>query len=371
MYFMRLLIRSVSFVLLVCGHVLAVQSSPQAMGRIEAAPNAESISVWERMLQADPNNMDLRIRLVNYYAENGPSDNYFQQALWIVQHHPESPAATVRPSRTSFKAGLTEADYSLLKAAWEQAIIDQADSAKVLYNSGIFFTQREPLRAAHLLEQARQLDPDNIAIWRTEASLYAAAFQIAATTSSNVSNSPSPPDFGELRAEIAASSDPALLSEVGSLIVGNGLNSTLKAKGMELINRAIALDPANEAWKAALQRATAPPAPPPPPPPPPAAPPLGAVRIGNKVAEANLIRKVDPVYPSLALQARVSGIVEFTATINEDGHIQNLQLVRGHPLLVNAAKDAVLQYIYRPTLLNGNAVSVIASVIVPFELPPQ
>jgi periplasmic protein TonB len=69
----------------------------------------------------------------------------------------------------------------------------------------------------------------------------------------------------------------------------------------------------------------------------------GPVRIGGRVAEANLMRQVQPTYPPLAKSARVQGAVEFTATISKDGTIENLQLIRGHPLLVNAAKDAVLQ----------------------------
>ena len=93
-----------------------------------------------------------------------------------------------------------------------------------------------------------------------------------------------------------------------------------------------------------------------------------AVRIGAAVAEANLISRVEPEYPALAKQARIQGTVEFTATIGKDGTIQNLQLVRGHPLLVNPAKEAVLQWKYRPTLLNGNPTTVIAPIQVTFTL---
>src|SRR5207237_8711763 len=107
---------------------------------------------------------------------------------------------------------------------------------------------------------------------------------------------------------------------------------------------------------------------PPPPPPPPNKAPAGPQRIGGNVAKANLIRKVQPVYPPLAKSARVQGTVEFTATISKDGNIENLVLVRGHPLLVNAAKEAVLQWKYRPTLLNGQPVEVITDIIVNFKL---
>ena len=109
-------------------------------------------------------------------------------------------------------------------------------------------------------------------------------------------------------------------------------------------------------------------APPPPPPPPPKAKPTGPQRIGGQVAEANLIRKVAPAYPPLAKSARVQGTVKFTATISKDGNIENLQLVSGHPLLVNAAKEAVLQWKYKPTLLNGEPVEVITEIIVNFTL---
>jgi periplasmic protein TonB len=94
----------------------------------------------------------------------------------------------------------------------------------------------------------------------------------------------------------------------------------------------------------------------------------GPVRIGGRVAEANLMRQVQPTYPPLAKSARVEGRVEFTATISKDGKIENLQLIYGHALLVNAAKEAVLQWRYRPTLLNGRPVEVITDIVVNFTL---
>lgn len=96
----------------------------------------------------------------------------------------------------------------------------------------------------------------------------------------------------------------------------------------------------------------------------------GPVRVGGRVAEANLIRRVQPMYPPLAKSARVQGTVEFTATISKDGSIENLRLIRGHPLLVNAAQEAVLQWRYRPTLLNGQPVEVVTDIVVNFTLNP-
>ena len=86
------------------------------------------------------------------------------------------------------------------------------------------------------------------------------------------------------------------------------------------------------------------------------------IRVGGQVQAANLIKKVTPVYPPLAKQARIQGVVRFTAIIGKDGTIQNLQLVSGHPLLVEAAKQAVSQWQYTPTLLNGDPVKVVTTI---------
>lgn len=107
-----------------------------------------------------------------------------------------------------------------------------------------------------------------------------------------------------------------------------------------------------------------------PPPPPkvekPAAP--QRIRVGGNVQAANLIRKVTPQYPPLAKQARVQGTVRFQAIIGKDGTIQNLQLINGHPLLVPAATEAVKQWLYKPTLLNGEPVEVVTQIDVNFTL---
>jgi protein TonB len=92
------------------------------------------------------------------------------------------------------------------------------------------------------------------------------------------------------------------------------------------------------------------------------------IAVSQGVQEAKLIRQVTPTYPSLARSARVSGTVRLTAIIGRDGTIQHLQLISGHPLLTAAAIDAVKQWVYRPTLLNNEAVEVITQIDVNFTL---
>jgi protein TonB len=117
-------------------------------------------------------------------------------------------------------------------------------------------------------------------------------------------------------------------------------------------------------------RTTAPP--PPPPAPPKVAEPEPVVAkplsVSGGVQNAKLIRKIVPPYPALARQARISGTVRLIGIIGKDGTIRNLQLVSGHPLLVDAALQAVRQWIYQPTLLTGQPVEVIAPIDVIFTL---
>jgi protein TonB len=107
-------------------------------------------------------------------------------------------------------------------------------------------------------------------------------------------------------------------------------------------------------------------APPPPPPPKPLTP--QRIRVGGNVQAANLITQIKPAYPPLAKQARIQGTVELSAIIGKDGRVQDLKVVRGHPLLVQSALEAVKNWIYRPTMLNGEPVEVSTTIDVNFTL---
>jgi periplasmic protein TonB len=102
------------------------------------------------------------------------------------------------------------------------------------------------------------------------------------------------------------------------------------------------------------------------PPPPKAAPPR--IRVGGQVAAANLIRQVQPVYPAIAKTAHISGTVVLHAVISKDGSIQELTYISGPPLLMKNAMDAVRQWRYKPTLLNGEPVDVDTTISVVFTL---
>src|SRR5215510_1600412 len=102
--------------------------------------------------------------------------------------------------------------------------------------------------------------------------------------------------------------------------------------------------------------------------PPPPKPTQTRIRQGGAVTAASLINKVNPSYPPLARQTRISGTVRLHAIISKDGSVQQLEVLSGHPLLVQAALDAVRQWRYRPTLLNGEPVEVDTTIDVIFSL---
>ncbi len=94
----------------------------------------------------------------------------------------------------------------------------------------------------------------------------------------------------------------------------------------------------------------------------------GPIRVSQGVQMAKLVKRVIPEYPPLARSARISGTVHLIGIIARDGTIRNLELVSGHPLLTRAAFEAVEQWIFKPTLLNGEPVEVIAPIDVNFSL---
>ena len=86
------------------------------------------------------------------------------------------------------------------------------------------------------------------------------------------------------------------------------------------------------------------------------------------VSGQELIHRVAPVYPKLAIQAHIQGDVKVVAVIDEDGSVRRLRLISGHPFLVNAAMDAVKLWRYRPARENGVPVEAAVFVTVPFRI---
>ncbi len=102
-----------------------------------------------------------------------------------------------------------------------------------------------------------------------------------------------------------------------------------------------------------------------PPPPPPT---LHPVRVGGDIREPRLRQGVSPVYPAIARRARIQGVVVLEAVIDVLGNVTHLRVIESVPMLEQAAIDAVSQWKYEPTLLNGARVPVVVTVTVRFVL---
>ncbi len=94
------------------------------------------------------------------------------------------------------------------------------------------------------------------------------------------------------------------------------------------------------------------------------------IRVSSNVQSAKLIRQAAPIYPQEAKEAGIVGHVILNIVVGKDGTVQDVSLVSGHPLLVAPAKDAVKQWVYQPTLLNGEPVEVVTQVEVNLT-PPE
>jgi len=326
----------------------------------------------EEQLNRDPEDLAARGKLISYYFSSAPQQQQprLNHIFWLIEHHPESDIT--RYFSLVFK--FPSSDEEHVKNLWLDQVTLHPNDAPVLANAAEFLGRRNALVEKDLLERARQADPSNPEWLRRLADLMSKGIYhcIMEATTGNVDQS-----FGSVGlsaiAELESSSDAVLVGTVGEFlstgwIGGSPPLAAQRQIAEDLLIRAQTLDPANAEWSAALERLHAQQANPPAEPT--ASPSTGAkrIRVGGQVQQSNLLQSVDPVYPPLARQARIQGVVRFKVTIGKDGHVSNIMLVSGHPLLVEAAKDAVSQWIYRPTLLNGDPVEVTADVDVPFLL---
>jgi periplasmic protein TonB len=104
-------------------------------------------------------------------------------------------------------------------------------------------------------------------------------------------------------------------------------------------------------------------------PPPPTVPaPSAPVKMSEGVMEAQLIHRVQPVYPAVARTMHLSGMVQLRAIIGTDGRVRQMEVLSGHPILARAAVEAVNEWRYRPTLLSGKEVEVETLITVNFIL---
>jgi TonB family protein len=316
--------------------------------------NAPDPVALEQKLLANPNNDDIRSALMDAYLKAKDAEAYAQQVFWLIENRPASPVLGTKGKLKPAGGPMNSAsDYEQAKSNWEVQLEKRGQSPAVLYNAAVFLTPSDPVRAIDLLERARKLAPSQSAYVAAEGTAYLMAFV------RDADGNPSAPltldSANALKARLTGSSDAELLSGAGKVLATDGLEPDVKKAGLRLMQRASYMGPK---WRSALEEVS----------PEARLKSTGAMRISSAEAEANLIDKVAPVYPPLARSGRIEGVVTFTAVIDEDGSVQHLDLLSGPPMLVSAARDAILQWQYKATLVNNKPVAVVTEVSVNFSL---
>jgi protein TonB len=106
-----------------------------------------------------------------------------------------------------------------------------------------------------------------------------------------------------------------------------------------------------------------------PPPPPPPSVRRDPVRVGGQIQEPRLLRRVEPIYPPLAVSAHIEGVVILEAIVDREGQVEQVRVLRSpNPMLDKASIDAVKQWRYAPVLLNGKPERFILTVVLSFGL---
>lgn len=404
---------AVLFVLVASGQT--AQAGLQAVGRIMTAPlmSPEEVASAEAQVRANPEDVNLRLRLLAQYRDTAPvppNDDpvkrsaRLQHILHLVEHNPNviDPASPLLYVPRSGRPYANDGDHETMRALLVRLAETNPANAKLVLNAVWFLFVEEKQQAEDLMRRAVEREPGNQRIAANLGFLY--GMQILGLDGFAVDFAP---DTSPARAdakqraitELESSSNAAVLAGAATAIPnlairasrGTQVDPELFQLSSKLMAKARTLAPNDEAFRGPMpmiqyfQEAqggfsnrvsagairpvlggtkdvdyieehpgTAPLAP-------------SRIRIGGNAQKAKLTYAPEPKYTGEA--AAIAGDVRFDATIAPDGTIAALTLRSGHPVLVQAAIDAVKQWRYQPTLLNGSPVEVITEIVVSF--PPK
>jgi TonB family protein len=339
---------------------------------------AEQVAALEQDLSANPEDEKARGTLLQYYTirqmcvmpgiprrlsvqlECGDRDvqaasRRISLILWLIDHHPESDLnkmAIIIPARDGANV------YEDARNRWLMQVSLHPNDARVLVNAaGIVGNTQETI---DLLQRARKLDPA------------LGTVPLARRYSAIMLSDMEPGLAVQIRSDLQSSNDIALVGSVARAVVEGGSTrlsvSERYALANELVTHVQSLEPLNRDWADLMEGVKAIKAD--------AFPlvteqaPVGVqtIGVGGAVAAASLQESPSPIYPPLAKAASVQGTVKLQILIGTDGHVKYTNVISGHPLLATAAMDAAKQYVYKPTMLNGQAAQVLTDVEIEFRL---
>lgn len=401
------------------------QAVPQVVPRIMSQPpmSPGDVASAEAQVQANPENLDLRLRLLTHYRDAAPippNDDpgkrlaRLRHIQYVVEHYPSlfDPASPLVYVFRSGGAHANASDHEAVRAQWMRAAEANPAHSRVVLNAALFLFVEDKGAAVDLLKRTLEADPGNQRVAANLGFLYAMEIlgldsfsgEIAAT----IPSAERAAAVEQAKTELENSSNAAILAGAATAIPnlamrasrGQAVDPELFQLSSRLMARARSLAASDETFRGPMPmiqyfeetqslsgrgmslgqaRVLRTPLPR-------SAPDPGAlvvadretagaasaparVRIGGSVQKTKLLSGPQPNYPELARNSAIEGDVRFQAIIGRDGSILELTVLSGHPLLVAPARDAVKQWRYRPTLLNGDPVEVITDIVVSF--PPK
>ncbi|MDQ6704630.1 MAG: energy transducer TonB [Acidobacteriota bacterium] len=411
-------LRRVSLLLIAACAASAQDPNPQGTiskvpSRISFAPTLSSgeAAELENRLFAEPADIAGRMRLLTYYNElaatqGSPNSTYraarLRHILYLIENRPEDPTAASPLAYVYDSNGpyADAGDHELAKGAWMRAVDTHPGSPEIQLNAARFLFVEHPEAAEDLVNHALAREPSNRGTAANLGFLYAMdILGLASPFGSRVcSLSERERLWARARTELDRTNHPFVLANAATALNNLFMRSDAARApngdrpifeyGSILMRRARQVGagetelngpmPLIREFQKFNNPATLPQNN--------ASPPVGSIggalgglptlspaegsgiRVPSNVQAAKLIEKPDPVYPELARQARIQGTVRFNVVVAGDGSIEHMTLVSGHPLLVSAARDALLRYRYLPTLLNGSPMKVVTEVDVSFLL---
>jgi protein TonB len=359
------------------------QMSEQMKGKQQLTPG--DVAQMEQHLSANPHDLDVRSQLIVYYFDHGIREPRLSHIFWLIANHPESTQAlfTSKGITTRTTALNDASDYTRAAGLWKQQAASHANDPRVPANAADFLSQPggDLDEAERLLVAAHTVEPGNLQWSNKLAHLYTTA--IVGSAGDPQYKSVNPAFADRVKLQLENSTDGWLLRLTGSMLAGIAMRPQPGQKlpdtvmnldehpmltpVVELGNRLIARSEQYLTRTGVLGGAVISAGQPLPTgvvqsqfgavtaPPPPLAPSLATVPPLNN--------KVDPLYPAMARQARISGDVRLLIQIGTDGHVQHVQVISGHPLLVPAALEAVKQWVYAPIAAAGTI-----QLTVPFRI---
>jgi TonB family protein len=361
----------------------AVQPAPAPQPPEAAQRPGESIQELEAQLARTPDSAEVRGKLIDLYLAKGERDKARDQAWWLVENAPASreaynaTRALLVPGRSLIR---DDAERDRLRNIWRAHARNHPTDPRVLATASIsLFGAFDFFEAEDLILKARRLEPENRAHLGRLATIYVTALEPPMNVSAMA------PDIESFRRkaenELDTSPDAQLVGLAGEMLTSSqtitvtghnpqqeaGLRERLRKRNelaTKYLKRAQSLDPENPRWRVSLLRASTEPsvvniAP--------AEPGVKRITVGGQVQRARLKNEVRPEYPALAKQARIQGTVSFSIIIATDGTVKNITLLSGHPLLVQPAAEALKQWVFQTTLLNGEPVEVVTEAEVRFQ----